>query len=110
MQLAHGEQRVLASTPPRVGQRQQVQRCRTIVADVIGIGEIAVERDARGRQIIEHLDDEADGVLVEVGLQHAVAQHGDDGRLAGDIGPEAGFAAFPARRLKGIYGAGYGGR
>ena len=83
VQLAHGEQRVLAGAAPRGRYGQQVQRRGAVLADVVGVGEVAVERDARRAEVIEELDEEAHGVLVEVGLQHAVAQHGDDRRLAG---------------------------
>ena len=99
VQLAHGEQRILAGAAPGGRHRQQVQGGGAILADMVGVGEVAVERDARRGEIVEELDDEAHRVLVEVRLQHAVAQDRDDGGLAGDVRLETVVAAH--RRLRG---------
>ena len=62
-----------------------------------------------GAKVVEELDEEADGVLVEVGLQHAVAQYRDDGRFARNVRLEALLAAHGAGAPEGVDGAGDGG-
>ena len=108
VQLAHGEQRILAGASPGGGHREQMQGGGAVLADVVGFGEVAVERDARRREIVEELDDEAHRMLVEVRLQHPVAQDRDDSGLAGDVRAQAGGAAHRTLPAEGIDGAGDG--
>ncbi len=50
-----------------------MQRGGALGADVVCVGEILIERDACGREVVEEVADDRDGVLVEVDLEHAVA-------------------------------------
>ena len=109
VQLPHRDEGVLAGAAPGGAQAEEMQGGRALGSDVARVGEVLVERDAGGGKVVEEVADDSDAVLVEIGFQHAAAQHGDQCGLARDEGAEAGLGPLRARALEGVHRAGNGG-
>ena len=112
VQLAHRNEGVLAGAAP--GGAQTGRRCRADARGSgpmwLGVGEVLIEGDTGRGEIVEEVANDRYGGLVEIGFQHAAAQHRDDAPArAGRKALGRPRSAHGAGAPEGVDGAGDGG-